>query len=115
MAMYADLYADQGSYFSALIKVGSDAINTNLTGYTSRGKIRKSYSSSTYYDFITTIPLPTSGQINIQLLSTVTATIKAGRYLYDIEIIHTATGKVTRVAEGQIEFSPSVTSAIITA
>ena len=109
MAMYADLYADQGSYFSAVINVGNGAIDTNLTGYTARGKIRKSYSSSTYYDFVISIPQPTSGQVQIALASAVTGGIKPGRYLYDVEIVHTATGKVTRVAEGQIDFSPSVT------
>jgi len=112
MAMYADLYADQGSYFSSIVNVGSNALDVNLTGYTARGKIRKSYTSSTFYDFVVTIPAPTTGQVIISLTSTVTAGIKPGRYLYDVEIVQTSTSKVTRIVEGQIDFSPGVTSAL---
>lgn len=113
MAMYADLYADQGSYFSTTINVGNNGVfDSDLTNYTARGKIRKSYTSSTFYDFVVTIPAPISGQVIISLTSTVTAGIKPGRYMYDVEIVQTSTGKVTRVVEGQIDFSPGVTSAL---
>lgn len=113
MAMYADLYADQGSNFSTIINVGSgDAFDVNLTGYTARGKIRKSYTSSISYDFVVAIPQPTTGQVEISLTAAVTAGIKPGRYLYDVEIVQTSTGKVTRVVEGQIDFNPGVTSSL---
>jgi hypothetical protein len=111
MAMYADLYADQGSYFSTVVNVGSDsATDTNLTGYTARGKIRKAYISSTSYDFVVTIPNAAAGQVMIALDSTTTAAIKPGRYLYDVEIVQTSTSKVTRVVEGQIDFAAGVST-----
>ena len=112
--MYADLYADQGSNFTTVVSVGTgSAFDTNLTGYTARGKIRKSYASSSYYSFTVTVASPASaGQLLIALTAAQTQAIKPGRYLYDIEIIQTSTGNVTRVLEGQIDFSPSVTSVI---
>lgn len=113
MAMYADLYADQGSNFSTIINVGSgDAFDVNLTGYTARGKIRKSYTSSISYDFVVAIPQPTTGQVHISLDSATTAAIKPGRYLYDVEITQTSTSKVTRVVEGQIDFNAGASSNI---
>lgn len=116
MAMYADLYADQGSNFTTVVSVGTgNAFDTNLTGYTARGKIRKSYASSSAYNFTVTVASPASaGQLLVALTAVETQAIKPGRYLYDIEIIQTSTGKVTRVLEGQIDFSPSVTSVITT-
>jgi hypothetical protein len=115
MAMYADLYADQGSYFSTVVTVGSNALDVNLTGYTARGKIRKSYTSSTSYDFVVTIPQPTTGQLHLSLDSATTAAIKPGRYLYDVEITQTSTGKVTRVVEGQIDFNAGASSNLFNA
>jgi len=110
MAMYADLYADQGSYFSTFVTVGSNDLNVNLTGYSARGKIRKSYTSSTSYDFVVTIPNAVGGKLMLELDSATTAAIKPGRYLYDVEITQTSTGKVTRVVEGQIDFNAGSSS-----
>ena len=46
----------------------------------------------------------------LTLASDVTAAMKPGRYVYDVEIVKTSDGKVTRVVEGQIEIMPGVTS-----
>jgi hypothetical protein len=35
--------------------------------------------------------------------------MKAGRYVYDVEITQTSSGAVTRVLEGQVEVTPGVT------
>jgi hypothetical protein len=35
--------------------------------------------------------------------------MKAGRYLYDVEVVQTSTGKVIRVVEGQVEVNPRIT------
>lgn len=111
MAIYTDLYAYQGSYFSTIVTVESYGIfNKNLTGYTTRGSIKKSYASSTSIEFDVTITDAPNGVIEASLTSDITSAIKPGRYLYDIEIVQTSSGRVTRVQEGQIEFTPSVTS-----
>ena len=110
MAVYANISIDQGSDFSSTVTVeGSDGLVYALTGHTARGQIRKTYSSSTSIPFVTVINNPEAGKILISLTSTVTAAMKAGRYVYDIEIVQTGTGKVTRVVEGQIEVNPRVT------
>jgi len=108
MAVYANLTIDQGSNFSSTVTVeDQDGLTFNLTSYTARGQIRKSYSSTSYTPFATTIPSPSSGKIEISLTSTQTAALKPGRYVYDIEIVQG--NLVNRVIEGQIEVTPRVT------
>jgi hypothetical protein len=109
MAIYANLTVDQGSSFESTIDITDSENNpVNLTGYTFRGQIRKTYASTTSVSFTITSISPTSGSINLVLSATQTSGIKAGRYLYDVEII-SATNIVTRVIEGQIEVTPRVT------
>jgi len=110
MAVYANISVDQGSDFTSNVTVeGSDGIVFNLTGYTVRGQIRKTYTSSTSISFVSTIDVPSSGRITLVLTAATTATMKPGRYVYDIEIVETLTGKITRVVEGQLEVNPRVT------
>lgn len=112
MAIYANLQADQGSDFFSVITVeGSDGNIFDLTGYTARGQVRKSYTSSTAYDLHAAILNPTNGLINISLSSTQTAAMRPGRYVYDVEIVD-AQNVVTRVVEGQVEISPRVTRVV---
>jgi hypothetical protein len=109
MAIYSNLTVDQGSDFSTSITVEDATGNpANLTGYIGHGQIRKTYSSITKYDFICTIPYPTQGGVVISLLNSVTNTIKAGRYVYDVEVTSPG-GAITRIVEGQIEITPGVT------
>ncbi len=110
MAIYSNLTIDQGSDFSTEITV-EDATGeiADLTGYTAAGQIRKTYTSINYYEFICTIPNPLSGIILAKLPNTLTNDIKAGRYVYDIEIRVGTIGDITRVVEGQIEVTPGVT------
>jgi hypothetical protein len=49
------------------------------------------------------------GEISLSLSSTQTGGMKAGRYLYDVEIVNTDSGAVTRVVEGQVEINPRIT------
>lgn len=110
MAVYANLTIDQGSDFQTTITVeGSNGLPFDLTGYSARGQIRRSYTSTTAYNFTATITDPTDGEINIFLDNTVTAAMKAGRYLYDVEIVQTSSSDVTRVIEGQVEITPRIT------
>lgn len=110
MAVYANLTIDQGSdFFSSVNVEGANGLPFDLTGYTGRGQIRRSYSSTTAYPFTVLIDNPTEGEIKISLGNTATTQMKAGRYLYDIEIIEGITGERTRVVEGQVEVTPGVT------
>jgi hypothetical protein len=109
MAIYANLTVDQGSSFESTIDITDSENNpVNLTGYTFRGQIRKTYASTTSVSFTITSSTPTGGSIKLVLSAEQTSGIKAGRYLYDVEII-SSTNIVTRVIEGQIEVTPRVT------
>lgn len=109
MAVYSNLTIDQGTTFSALIDVtDSEGSILNLTGYTVAGQMRKTYSSSTYTEFTASVTNAGTGTIQIGLTATQTNALKAGRYVYDVEIT-SSTGEITRVIEGQIEITPGVT------
>lgn len=109
MAVYSNLTVDQGSDITYSIDVtdaNGDAVN--LTGYTIAGQIRKSYSSSTAVSFTAAVTNVSTGEVTISLSSSQTNAMKAGRYLYDVEMTSSA-GVVTRVLEGQIEVMAGVT------
>lgn len=107
MAIYANLTIDQGSNFDSSVTVtDSSGSAIDLTTYTTRGQIRKSYQSSTAVDFVTT--KNSDGEIGLSLTAAATGGMKAGRYVYDVEI-ESSGGVVTRVLEGQIEVTPRVT------
>ena len=108
MAIYANLTVDQGSDFSSVVTVtDSDGALVDLTNYTYRGQIRKTYTSSTAVDFAITVNTPTNGELTISLTASQTSNMKAGRYVYDVEI--ESGNVVTRVVEGQMEVTPRVT------
>ena len=111
MAIYANLPIDQGTSFSSVINVsGADGLPYNLTGYTVRGQIRKNYTSSTAVSFAASVVAPaTDGKIQLTLTSTQTAAMKPGRYVFDVEIVETATSAISRVVQGQVEINPRVT------
>jgi hypothetical protein len=108
MAVYSNLTIDQGASFSANIDVtDSDGDALNLDGYSVAGQIRKTYSSTTAVDFTASIVNASAGVVQISLSATQTNNMKAGRYVYDVEI--NSGGTITRVVEGQVEVTPGVT------
>ena len=108
MATYSNIYIDQGATYSSVIDVkDSNELPFNLTGYEARGQIRKSYSSRTAVNFTTSINLPVQGKVGISLTAAQTRAIKAGRYLYDVEV-YNSSGHVIRICEGQVEISPGI-------
>ena len=110
MAVYANISIDQGSTFSSTVTVeGSDGLVFNLTGYTVRGQIRKSYTSTSFTAFTAAVLSAVNGTITVSLSAQQTLALAAGRYRYDVEVVQTSTGNVTRVVEGQVEISARVT------
>lgn len=109
MAVYADLYVDQGSTFASVVFI-TDANERplDISTYTVRGQLRKSYSSTTGVKFATSKINTTGGEAEISLTAEQTSSLKAGRYVYDVEII-SSSGAVTRVVEGQLTITPRVT------
>ena len=110
MAVYSDLSIDQGTDFIAEVIVDdTDGTTANLTGYTVAGQIRKTYSSTTKVDFTCTVTDASAGKISIALSNTQTQAMKAGRYVYDVEITKTSNPYKTRDIEGQVTVTPGVT------
>lgn len=114
MAIISNLTVDQGSSFSVDIDVtDADGDALDLAHYNAagnvRGMMRKTYTSATKTDFTCDISNESGGVVNIALSATQTHGLKAGRYVYDVEIEHNTTNKVTRIVEGQIEVTPGVT------
>ena len=55
------------------------------------------------------ITSPTTGEISITLTAAQTANVKAGRYVYDLELVNSNTTTVERVVEGIVTVYPEVT------
>jgi hypothetical protein len=112
MATKANLIIDQGTTFStdlSLTDENGDALN--LSGYTANSVIKKWYTSQTFTSFNTSINA-TSGVITLSLSANTSANLYSGRYVYDVDIIQTSTGAVSRVVEGIVTVTPSVTAGV---
>ena len=110
MAVLSNLSIDQGSDFSAEVQVeDSSGDVANLTGYTGAGQIRKTYTSSTAVAFGVTVTNAGAGVLTLTLTNAVRNAMKAGRYVYDVEITKTSNSEKTRVVEGQVIINPGVT------
>jgi hypothetical protein len=106
-----NLVINSGADFtqSFTLEGSSDNSALNLTGYTANAQIRKWSGSSSSVSFGTTITSPpTSGQIYLTLSAQNTASLKPGRYVYDI-LISDNYGVKTRVVEGMVLVREGVT------
>lgn len=110
MATTANLFVDSGSDYSNIITIASSTGGAlDLSNYTVKSQMRKSYGSSTYYDFTASVYDAVTGKIRLQITAANTSLIPAGRYLYDIEITNTNTSAKTRVLEGIVVVTPEIT------
>ena len=110
MATISNLYVDAGSDYSSVITV-TTAVGTalDLTGYTIKSQLRKSYQSSQSFDFTATVANALQGKIRLALTADQSEAIPAGRWLYDVEITQTSTAKKKRVVEGIVVVTPQIT------
>lgn len=110
MAATSNLYIDQGSDYATIVSVKSaNGSPLDLTGYTVKSQMRKSYSSTTVVDFVATLHDAIQGQIKISMPSATSTGIASGRWVYDVEITQTSTGLKKRVVEGIVTVIPQVT------
>jgi hypothetical protein len=108
MAQIQNIYIDQGTTFSLSLVVNDQTGDPkDLTDYTAAAQMRKSYYTNTSVSFTAEITLPEDGEVTISLTAVQTSAIKAGRYVYDIEI--TGDGETLRVLEGIVVINPEVT------
>lgn len=109
MAITYNLYVDQGSTFTVSINLTeSDNSAKNLTSHSARSQLRRSYYSVSNTQFSANISDAANGVITLSLTDGQTANLKAGRYVYDVELISPA-NIVTRIIEGIVVVSPEAT------
>ena len=124
MAHYEDLNIDQGADVVIQLELfnpdGSRKLLINWDSdagsfgsyYIMRGKIKKSYNSTDSAELFSCTAYNPANQENllqISLTNIQTTRMKAGRYVYDVEITKTSNGEKTRVVEGQVTINPGVT------
>jgi len=107
LAEFIEYQIEQGATWSNDLTL-TDIYNTtlNLTDYTVRAQLRKSYYSTTAVDFI--ITTDTTGLITMELSAETTANLRPGRYVYDL-IAEDSDGVVIRIIEGIATVTPSST------
>jgi hypothetical protein len=109
VAVITNIFIDQGASYSNILTVASSTGAINLTTYTIKSQLRKSYGSSTYYDFTATIYDAVTGKVRLQLSSEQSSAIPAGKYLYDVELTNTTNGLKVRLVEGVVIVNPEIT------
>ena len=116
MAQYEEITIDQGADIAVEIHlINRDGSAKNLTNHTIAAKMKKTFNSdsadTTTFNTIVSTP-PTDGIATLSLTNTQTDTLKAGRYVYDVEMSYIDSGGdsiVERVLEGKVLVTPSVT------
>ena len=107
MATVQNITIAQGTTFSLTITLtNDDGTAKDLSSYTVSAQMRKSYYTSTYTAF-TTAKVDLTGELTISLTAAQTSDIKAGRYVYDIEIA--SSSETLRILEGIVTVTPEVT------
>ena len=105
-----DIVIDQGSDFSTQIVIKQNDVVVSLSTHSVRGQIRPTPTSSTLTaTFTCTITDAAAGTFKFELSNSTTASIDAGKYYYDIELVNTSTGVVTRLLQGVARVTPEVT------
>lgn len=108
MTAYLDI--DQGSDFAVVIDLeNDDGTAMNLSGCQIYSQFRKSFNSSTAYQFVCEILDPTNGKFQMKLSGVSSSTIRPGRYLYDVEIFNPTNSSKNRVVEGIVTINPEIT------
>ena len=111
MAAIYDLFIDQGSdSVTEIIVRTDDGYVVDLADYTISAQFRKYPGASTYHTLLCEkIGSPANGAISISLPGSVSSLIKAGRYLYDVEIFNSINNTKLRVLQGTLDLSPEIT------
>ena len=107
----ANIIIYTGTDFAQTFVLEDSASNSvkDLTGYVGCSQIKRYETSTKSADFTVTFANDRStGRVSIEMLSTVTETLKAGKYFYDL-IISSPEGVTERVIEGTAIVKKTVT------
>lgn len=116
MAQYEEITIDQGTDVAVEIHlINKNGTARDLTNHTIAAKMKKTFNSdsadTTSFNSIVSDPA-TNGIATLSLTNTQTDALKAGRYVYDVEMAYIDSGGdsiIERVLEGKILVTPSVT------
>ena len=108
-----DITAQQGSDYSVTLTYrDSNGVAVNLTGYTARMQVRKVASSPYAYLTLTSSSGMTlggsAGTVAINISAAALASIPAGPYVYDVELV-SGSGAVVKPIVGSFSVSAEVT------
>jgi hypothetical protein len=112
MAEYVELYIDQGSDFSTTVSLNDDSTNLpqNVTGYVVTSSLRRSLlSPNVSANLICTVFDAPNGEFMITLNAANTANLRPGSYLFDVKVYDTLSMTSSRLIEGVMFVTPSVT------
>ena len=114
MAVQINFVMDQGTTFEAVATIqNEDGSIFDLTDLTPQSQMRKSYFTNTFITITAAIDGdPTEGNVMLSLLPSETSSIRAGRYVYDVEVHNDDDTYVKRVLQGVITVSPQVTRTV---
>jgi len=109
MAVISNLAIDQGTTYSVTITVTDDTGSArDLTNYTVRSQMRRSYYTNSNVAFSANIASPSDGTVSLDLTDTQTSALKPGRYVYDVELVSNV-AMVERLVEGIVTVYPEAT------
>lgn len=112
MSDYVELYMDQGADFSTTIDINDEStgLAQNLDGFIVTAQMRKSIISQNVTEvFVCSIPDPNTGEILMEMSASNTANIPYGTYFYDVKLYDSNMFVTSRLIEGVIFVTPSVT------
>lgn len=105
-AVPLNLTIEQGTDFTVTFTVRKkDRSPLNLLSYTAESKLRKHYNSPNSVPFVVTFEDRINGRIILTMNSTTTASLKEGRYVYDV-VLTSPSLKKSRFVAGTIIVSP---------
>lgn len=106
-----NLVIPQGTDFNTSFLVEEyNGLPIDLNGYTGVCHIKKHPSNRSYIGMGVSFPNASYGEVKVSLASTITSTIKEGRYRYDVLITETGTGIKTRIVEGTVTVTAGVST-----
>ena len=108
MATRVNILIDQGTDFTTSVSLtDNNGAQLDLTGMTAASQIRKTHSSSNSTSFTTALANNT-GTLTLSLNNSVTSSLSAGRYVYDVTLEDSG-GFKYKVVEGMVVVRAGVT------
>ena len=103
-----NIVVEQHSDWEREFQIKQGGVVKDITGFTFTAQIRERTQSSTSYDFTGAIVDATDGEFKLTMTDTLTATIPAGDYVWDL-VQTDDSGVKTRLLQGKCSVTAGVT------